>query len=338
MPLLSVVIPTLNSERYLRFALESIINQSFKDYECVVVDGGSTDSTLNILDSYRSRMKSLKIIEEKKASISTQLNTGIRSSDSKFIGRMDSDDICLPERFKLQINKLNEGYNIVGGAINVFGATPTRKITYPEQSELLLLFSTIRNPFAHPSVLMDRIINPIYNEDYDGIEDYELWSRIILEKKYKLTNIRDAVINYRVHKNQISKIVDDRIINLKYEISKSLFTGLNVDKKYLNVIMNLATLKPINSLELELFAELFCKTRTIKSSYQDFIWFEEIRKGSGRIPFTELARTLQALNSIFPTSVLIEILLTIQFLSPDKIRRYSSRINTLLFSKLALSN
>lgn len=334
MPLLSIVIPTLNSENYLKEALASIANQHFKDYECIVVDGGSSDSTLSILDDFKSKVNRLKVIQNKCGNISKQLNDGIKSGDSKFIGRMDSDDICLPNRFNAQIDMLNNGFSLVGGAVNLFGATPNRKIIYPEMGEMLSLYSIIRNPFAHPAVVIARNINPFYNEKYNGVEDYELWSRIILEKKYKLINIKEPVINYRVHKKQISKKVDERIINLRFIISQSLFSGLNIENKYFDVIKKLSQLVPVNATDIELFVELFNATRVSRSPDQDFIWFEELRKSANTITEGEITRVIRALNEVYPGSLLINFFLFLQFISPYRAARFVSKANTFLFSKL----
>lgn len=334
MPLLSIVMPTLNSENYLEETLTSIENQNFKDYECIVVDGGSSDSTLRILDDFKSRVSSLKVIQHKNGNISKQLNDGIKAGDSKFIGRMDSDDICLPNRFNAQIDALNNGFDLVGGAINLFGGTPHRKIIYPEQGKVLSLYSVIRNPFAHPTVVMDRNIKPIYNESYNGIEDYELWSRIILEKKYKLINIKDSVINYRVHKKQVSKKIDKRIIELRSIISRSLFFGLNIENKYYDVVERLAQSIPLNSIELKLFVELFMGVRGSSSPAQDFIWFEELRKSVGPMSFNEVFRAIGTLDEIYPSSALMNLFLFLQFISPSSATHLMSKVNTLFFNKL----
>ena len=106
-PIISVVMSAYNGEKWLNEAVDSILNQTFKDFEFIIINDGSNDRTYEILNSYND--KRLRIINHKSnRGLITRLNEGLDQSNGKYIARMDADDISLPERFKIQIDFLFE--------------------------------------------------------------------------------------------------------------------------------------------------------------------------------------------------------------------------------------
>ena len=116
-PLISVLMPVYNSEKYVAEAIESILCQTYKDFEFIIINDASTDSSLKIIAKYAKQDKRIKLINNKKnVKISASLNKGLSIAKGKYIARMDSDDISLPSRFELQTKFLadNPAVGIVG--------------------------------------------------------------------------------------------------------------------------------------------------------------------------------------------------------------------------------
>lgn len=109
MPKISVIMPTYNAETYVREAIESILNQTFADFEFLILDGGSKDKTIEIIESYNDdRIK----IYKNCGTIPQSLNKGIKEATGEYIARMDADDISLPNRLKKQLNVLQKNKDI----------------------------------------------------------------------------------------------------------------------------------------------------------------------------------------------------------------------------------
>lgn len=203
-PLVSVILPTYNTkEEYLRLSVESILQQSYKNFELIIIDDGSTNDTDKVIQSYNDkRIKYIK--NNKNLGIVKSLNKGIDVSQGIYIARMDADDISLPKRFEKLVDYLenNPDVSLVGSSVEFFP-----KYHLWEVIENPSLFDMIRgNPFAHPSVMFRKQDFKKFDLHYDDIyphaEDYELWSRAFIH--LKLRNIKDVLLKYRYHPDSIS--------------------------------------------------------------------------------------------------------------------------------------
>lgn len=210
-PLVSVVMPAYNSEKYIAEAIESILNQTYKNFEFIIVNDGSTDNTLKIIKKYAKKDKRIKVINNKEnLKICKSLNRGITSSKGKYIARVDSDDISLPERFEEQVDFLekNKEAGVVGADMQIFNGLTKENISirkYEKTDEKLRKTIFFYSPFAHPAVMIrKRVLEDLgqYNEEYHDCEDLELWFRI--GSKYKFANINKILIKYRFHPNSIT--------------------------------------------------------------------------------------------------------------------------------------
>lgn len=121
--MISVIMPVYNSEKYLREAIESILKQTYKDFEFIIINDGSTDSSLNIIKEYEGIDKRIKVLSRENRGLIYTLNEGLRISKNKYIVRMDSDDISTIDRFKKQVEYMEKNKNIdlSGGRIKLFG-------------------------------------------------------------------------------------------------------------------------------------------------------------------------------------------------------------------------
>lgn len=205
MPKISVLMPAFNSEKFIEKAVLSTLNALPPDSELVVGNDGSTDSTLSIL--YEVRDKRLRIVENKSnLGLTATLNHLIEKTSSKFIARMDSDDICMPHRFFIQDQAIEDSdvvfsrqryVNIVGKNISIEKGPGLRKESLP----LNLLLG---NCLAHPTMFAKRtVIENVEGYSNCVAEDYELWLRLI-STGAKFRKLWEPTVKQRLHSDQIT--------------------------------------------------------------------------------------------------------------------------------------
>lgn len=267
--LISVVMPVYNGEQYLREAIESILNQSYTNFEFIIVNDGSTDKTEEIILSYTDPR--IKYIKQNNFGVGYSLRVGCSISKGKYIARMDADDVSLLNRFVIQKNilDLHDSIVLVGGAVNYIdkdGVYIGR--SFPVTS-LFAIIKKIKkgSPICHPSVMMRR---DIYEKvggymDLEPLEDLFLWMN--LGKHGVLKNISTPLINYRVLKNSVSRSISDLHYNL-------LIQELNIlSDKYLiteNDLMKFKLLYKSKKSEIKdsLLEESKVNINTLKSRFE----------------------------------------------------------------------
>ena len=217
-PLVSVIMPVYNAEKYLEEAIKSVLSQTFTNFEFLIFNDGSTDNSLKIIQSYQDDRIVLAYNGQNKGYVS-HLNEGIRLARGKYIARMDADDICLPERFEKQVDFLekNPTYVLCGSRIKCFGETQD-EVMLPLEDEEIRLKMLYITPFAHPSVMIRKatlLENALrYDKEVMPAEDHDLWARIA--QLGKLHNLKTPLLRYRMHPQNIStqKRTPKQIINL----------------------------------------------------------------------------------------------------------------------------
>lgn len=225
--LISVIMSNYNTEEsYLRSAIDSVLNQTYGNFEFIIVDDCSTDNSLEIIKSYKDER--IVILEnEENIGITKSLNRGLRVAKGEFVARMDADDICLPERFEKQVEFLtrNPEYIACGTAIEIIGEHKKGKIicrTIPdiETFRIYLLFGNYPN-IAHPTAMFNHVLLKKYNIEYDEryplAQDYKMW--VNCSKYAPCYNLEDVLFQYRVHdkavstaKQQLQKDIASQII------------------------------------------------------------------------------------------------------------------------------
>ena len=198
---ISVVMPVYNEQEYLRASITSILNQSFKEFEFIIINDGSTDDTKKIIESFTDPR--IKFFNSEKKGIVKQLNYGITLAETQFIARMDADDIAESDRFEEQINYLNHhpevhvvGSNIV--FINEKGKAVSNK-DYPQNHKDIEFMMPIESAVCHPAVMIRKEIFEkfsYYTERYDHAEDYELFLNL-LAAGFQFYNIQKVLLKYR---------------------------------------------------------------------------------------------------------------------------------------------
>lgn len=206
MPRVTVLISVRNGARYLAASLRSVLVQSMREFELLVVDDGSTDATPEILHSIKDSR--LRVIHRSSSSgLGAALQAGLQEARGEFIARHDADDLMYPERLALQCDVLRSDPALVllGGRARVIDSAGRRRWTAqpPRPTTALgidacLLFG---NPFIHPTVMFRRAeVLEVggYDERVAINEDFELWSRVCA--RYRATNLPQVLVQYRVHR------------------------------------------------------------------------------------------------------------------------------------------
>lgn len=208
-PRVSVLMAVYNGAAYLREAIDSVLAQTYRDFEFVIVDDGSRDESVRIARSYADPRIKLYVAPHNLGQ-TTALNVGLRLCLGEFVARMDGDDVCHPERFARQVAALDADptLGIVGSAVTIVdGRGRSLDISpQPESDSAIRFVSLTRNPFHHPTVVIRRrtlIDHGLeYDERFQANQDFELWSRLLTVTR--AANLPQALVRYRVHGSNIS--------------------------------------------------------------------------------------------------------------------------------------
>ena len=209
MPKISVIMPAYNAEKYIKEAMDSILNQTFGDFEFIAMNDCSRDSTEEIILSYQDD-RIVYVKNEQNMGVAATLNKGLRLAKGEYIARMDSDDISMPNRFALQVACLDAHPEVavLGGLVEVFDetgkTTPRPYRASPAQIKIDLLFASA---LAHPSVMMRRdVILEMggYDREFEGLEDYELWCRVAAKHQIMVCS-DEVLLRYRIHSAQVTQ-------------------------------------------------------------------------------------------------------------------------------------
>lgn len=201
-PKISVILPVYNGQDYLAEAIDNVLSQSFGDFELIVINDGSTDGSVAIVEKYDDPR--IRFYQQSNKGLAATLNRAISLAQGIYIARQDQDDVCLPFRFEKQINFLeaNPDIGMVGTSAEIWigNERTNRYLKHPTDNASLKFGLLFDNHFVHSSVMIRRsVIEELggYSEDSSRQppEDYELWSRVM--KNFKLANLPDVLLAYR---------------------------------------------------------------------------------------------------------------------------------------------
>jgi glycosyltransferase involved in cell wall biosynthesis len=207
---ISVVMPVHNGGVYLEKSIASILGQSFQDFEFIIINDGSTDASLAVMQRFAAADQRIRLVSRENRGLVSTLNEGIALATSPLIARMDADDIALPERFQLQKDFLDQHPDVVavGGRVKVIDGKGRFLInTNPKTGHENLELSALQgvSPIIHPSAMIRKAsidhVGGYHESDYPA-EDLALWLNLSLVGK--IENIPDLVLEYRIHDNSIS--------------------------------------------------------------------------------------------------------------------------------------
>ena len=210
-PIVSILMPVYKTAPYIREAMDSILSQTFTDYELIVLNDCSPDDADEILNTY-SDPRIVRYKGEKNVGLSNILNVGIGMARGKYIARMDSDDLSYPDRLQIQVEYLEShpDIDLVSVGMQLFGAKDDVWVreTNPEKVKINALF---HSPILHASSMWRRERfeeNGLrFRQEMVPSEDYDLWTRALV-KGLKLVNLRQVLYKYRIHPAQATTRTD----------------------------------------------------------------------------------------------------------------------------------
>jgi glycosyltransferase involved in cell wall biosynthesis len=221
-PLVTVLMPVYNGGEFLNQAIDSVLNQSYKNIEFLIINDGSTDNSIQTINAYKDNRIRL-INNDGNKGLVYSLNLGLKEAKGEYIARMDADDISLKERLEREVDFLmhNREIGICGTSIKVFGEGRREVVfRYPkthEECRVRLLSNTC---FAHPTVVFRKSAiekNGVkYKAEFFPAEDFELWA--VNTEGVKYANLQEALYEYRVHPVQISTAKIESQNKLKFGI------------------------------------------------------------------------------------------------------------------------
>lgn len=215
-PQISVIMSVYNGETYLEEAIMSVVNQTFKNWELIVINDCSTDKTAEILKELAEKDQRIKVYtNEVNLKLPASLNKAISLSSGKYIARMDADDICLPDRFYKQfefmeshpeVSLSSPKFMTVKNGTYAPGAAGGRC-----DSDAINALLLVANPILHPGVIAKADVMKKYNYDttLTCTEDLELWTRMVMNGE-KLEILPECLLIYRLHDKQITSTTLER--------------------------------------------------------------------------------------------------------------------------------
>lgn len=204
-PLISVIMPAYNAEKLIEESIKSILNQTFDNFEFIIINDGSKDNTKKIINLYRKKDKRIVLVDNKKnLGLQVSLNRGLEKARGRYIARMDADDVSLPNRFEIEFNYLEKNKDIflIGGSAIVINEEGERMGCLLKWGNFKKIKKKLMhsNPIVHPSIMFRNSGDFLYHQKFVCSEDYDLYLRM-LSKGKKIENIPDILIKYRISKN-----------------------------------------------------------------------------------------------------------------------------------------
>ena len=206
--LVSVLLPAYNAEKYLAEAIRSVLSQTYSNFEFIIINDGSTDSTESIIKSFADeRIK--YVANENNIGLIATLNKGIALAKGELLMRMDADDICLPGRMASQLTflKNNPEVGICGCNYIEFGKGSERHVKLSADHNEIYAKMLFNSSLVHPSLMIRmnllKNLSVVFDSGFPHAEDYELWSRLIFNCKF--SNVDEYLFKYRLHEGQITQ-------------------------------------------------------------------------------------------------------------------------------------
>ncbi|WP_272023352.1 glycosyltransferase family 2 protein [Olleya namhaensis] len=224
--LISVVLPVYNVEPYIKECIDSILNQTIQDFEVIVIDDCSTDSTVAVVESYNDDRISI-IKKEKNKGLIDSLNLGFRLAKGKYIARVDGDDINVLNRFEKQLLFLesNPDVKACGCWLQIYD-DPSKVIKHKEWHEEITAELLLKCPMSLGATMLNKeaYVHASFDKSKKHVEDYDFWARTAWG--YKMHNLQEVLYYYRVHGKQVSSLYNhiqkEHDIGIKLDLFKKI--------------------------------------------------------------------------------------------------------------------
>lgn len=246
MPKISVIMGVYNDEKFLSRSIESILSQTFCDFEFIICDDCSKDNSLEIIKAYQKKDSRIVLIENNSnMGLASSLNRCIEISKGEYIARMDSDDIALKERFVKQFDYLEENSNVavVGTQAYYINELGERFKEYNRPFEISFKDAVRKSNLIHPSTMIRKsVLEEVNRYTVNNLtrraEDYDLWCKIS-ERGYKLANLSERLFEYREDINAFKKR------KYKFRIDEFKIKAYWIKRSNLSIINYIYAIKPL---------------------------------------------------------------------------------------------
>ena len=215
-PKISVLMPIYKGDEYLSAAVDSILNQTFSDFEFIIICDDPTEKTRQILDKYKQSDSRIRVYYQEREGLVNSLNRGCSLAQGEYIARMDADDISLPNRFEKQVQFMDQNPLVCasGSWVEVIEYNAGGIWKYPVENDEIQCRHLFNCSIAHPSSIIRKAHLTQQNLQYDNTsrycEDYNLWVQI--SKFHSLANVDKVLLKYRIHQNALGQqYPDDQI-------------------------------------------------------------------------------------------------------------------------------
>jgi hypothetical protein len=232
-PTVSVLINVFNGEKYVTAAVQSILNQTFTDFEVLIMDDGSTDDTAQIVEEFARRDDRVRVFHQQNQGPAGALNPLIGYAQGQYLAHLDADDVAYPERLRRQVDYLNQWpeVGLVSCWTQIISSNDTTLMCYcypDDHAWLVNQLEAVENPLVHSSVMIRRPVldrvSPVYRFRY--ILDYDLWLRLSTLTRFGV--VQDVLLAYRRHGGQITanyRQQRERLIHLIYTLHQRRQAG-----------------------------------------------------------------------------------------------------------------
>lgn len=255
---------------YLQKTVESLLNQTFEDFELIIIDDASTVDYKDFFENFHdSRIKYFKL--EKNAGPGHARNEGIKKAQGEYVAITDSDDIYMPQRFKVQSEYLdkNQDISLISGAFKQSNNGKISKVAESDQN--IKVFMLFNSPFANPLVMLRKNTfvekNLFYPENINFGEDYQLWIDAMLAG-IKMANLKEVLMIYTRRQNQLSKTKSDTQLSILKDLYRYIFKRMNMD---------------VSTSEIELHSNIY-EQNFLNVTIEDLSkWFDKIIESNKKI-------------------------------------------------------
>jgi glycosyltransferase involved in cell wall biosynthesis len=291
-PAISILMPLYRSQKYLKESIDSIINQTYGDFELLIIVDDATEETVSILSDYKKTDSRIKIFYNDHIGLINSLNLGIGQARGKYIARMDSDDICFPARLERQYRYMEEHreIGILGTSFAIIdGNGVTTGVFHPIANPGLIKWRlTYDNCLTHSSVMIRGSIlkeTGCYRLDAKYAEDYDLWVRA--SRLTDIANHRDVLMKYRVHDENVSSnhyLSQEQTVRKIICANFSNLLGYDVGLEQMTAIREFTRGNRLNDA-----GKISLSIRVLCDSYAAFIRNNELDAGEIRLITNDVA-------------------------------------------------
>lgn len=233
--LFSVLTTVYNGAQYVSETIESVLSQGLGDFEYVIVNDGSTDDTESILSHYASIDSRIRVITKTNEGVASARNTGLRSARGEYLLTIDSDDLCLPGRFKNQYELMEARKDVVvcGSLMKIFGnnfVSTSSQATDNDSIRATMLFRpSIANSTSCVRMSYIRKNDILYNDSFVCAEDFDFWARIANDDSALFCNIGFPLVAYRVHQESLTQSKRQAMHNFASIVRKSQLLRIGLE-------------------------------------------------------------------------------------------------------------